>query len=204
AEYLLGFPYLSAQDAADIVGIRAIVSYNLLGHKARSENTAVADKGLPAIVNVVHARSWLWMPVSWLAWLRERQSQIVAGNPMVGQNVSNGSTSVEGGVQCKFASDTTSVILQLALEFGIVTELVLLKTPYERRPCTGKRTQGPFSWGPAVGGEGVCTRLTLPNVEISWPLLMGNPWEILRNDISYPVKFYGKVVTEILMQETMD
>ncbi|GJT02022.1 hypothetical protein Tco_0823191 [Tanacetum coccineum] len=63
------------------------------------------------------------------------------------------------------------VILQLALEFGIVTELVLLKTPYERRPCTGKRTQGPFSWGPAVGGEGVCTRLTLPNVEISWPLL---------------------------------
>ena len=24
---------------------------------------------------------------------------------------------------------------------------------------------------------------------------MGNPWEIVRNDISYPVKFYGKVVT---------
>jgi starch phosphorylase len=24
---------------------------------------------------------------------------------------------------------------------------------------------------------------------------MGNPWEILRNDISYPVKFYGKVVS---------
>lgn len=22
---------------------------------------------------------------------------------------------------------------------------------------------------------------------------MGNPWEIVRNDISYPVKFYGKV-----------
>ncbi|KAF9684206.1 hypothetical protein SADUNF_Sadunf04G0093800 [Salix dunnii] len=26
-------------------------------------------------------------------------------------------------------------------------------------------------------------------------LEMGNPWEILRNDISYPVKFYGKVVS---------
>ncbi|PWA85182.1 alpha-1,4 glucan phosphorylase L-1 isozyme, chloroplastic/amyloplastic [Artemisia annua] len=26
-------------------------------------------------------------------------------------------------------------------------------------------------------------------------LEMGNPWEIVRNDISYPVKFYGKVVT---------
>lgn len=24
---------------------------------------------------------------------------------------------------------------------------------------------------------------------------MGNPWEIPRNDVSYPVKFYGKVVT---------
>lgn len=22
---------------------------------------------------------------------------------------------------------------------------------------------------------------------------MGNPWEIVRNDVSYPVKFYGKV-----------
>ncbi|XP_077223367.1 glycosyl transferase, family 35 [Tasmannia lanceolata] len=28
----------------------------------------------------------------------------------------------------------------------------------------------------------------------SW-LEMGNPWEIVRNDVSYPVKFYGKVVT---------
>ncbi|GJV26828.1 hypothetical protein Tco_1383276, partial [Tanacetum coccineum] len=118
------------------------------------------------------------------------QGRIVAGNPMVGQNDSNGSTSVEGGIQREFASDatsaeeecatkvvknltgsTTQVILQLALQFGIVTELVLLKTPYQRRPCTGKRTQGPFSWEPAVGGEGVCRRLTLPNVEISWPLL---------------------------------
>ncbi|KAJ6926849.1 hypothetical protein NC651_011064 [Populus alba x Populus x berolinensis] len=26
-------------------------------------------------------------------------------------------------------------------------------------------------------------------------LEMGNPWEILRNDISYPIKFYGKVVS---------
>ncbi|KAL2906680.1 Alpha-1 4 glucan phosphorylase L-2 isozyme chloroplastic/amyloplastic [Bienertia sinuspersici] len=26
-------------------------------------------------------------------------------------------------------------------------------------------------------------------------LEMGNPWEIVRNDISYPVKFYGKVIT---------
>ncbi|XP_043705073.1 alpha-1,4 glucan phosphorylase L-1 isozyme, chloroplastic/amyloplastic-like [Telopea speciosissima] len=26
-------------------------------------------------------------------------------------------------------------------------------------------------------------------------LEMGNPWEIVRNDISYPIKFYGKVVT---------
>ncbi|KAM7519325.1 hypothetical protein LguiB_018287 [Lonicera macranthoides] len=24
---------------------------------------------------------------------------------------------------------------------------------------------------------------------------MGNPWEIVRNDVSYPIKFYGKVVT---------
>lgn len=23
---------------------------------------------------------------------------------------------------------------------------------------------------------------------------MGNPWEIVRNDVSYPVKFYGEVV----------
>lgn len=28
----------------------------------------------------------------------------------------------------------------------------------------------------------------------SW-LEMGNPWEIVRNDVTYPVKFYGKVVT---------
>lgn len=26
-------------------------------------------------------------------------------------------------------------------------------------------------------------------------LEMGNPWEIVRNDVSYPVKFYGKIVT---------
>lgn len=26
-------------------------------------------------------------------------------------------------------------------------------------------------------------------------LEMGNPWEIVRNDVSYPIKFYGKVVT---------
>ena len=24
---------------------------------------------------------------------------------------------------------------------------------------------------------------------------LGNPWEIIRNDISYPVKFYGEVIT---------
>lgn len=24
---------------------------------------------------------------------------------------------------------------------------------------------------------------------------MGNPWEIMRNDVSYPIKFYGKVVS---------
>lgn len=24
---------------------------------------------------------------------------------------------------------------------------------------------------------------------------MGNPWEIPRNDVYYPVKFYGKVIT---------
>ena len=24
---------------------------------------------------------------------------------------------------------------------------------------------------------------------------MGNPWEIVRNDISYPVKFYGEVIS---------
>ncbi|KAE9613688.1 putative glycogen phosphorylase [Lupinus albus] len=29
----------------------------------------------------------------------------------------------------------------------------------------------------------------------SW-LEMGNPWEILRNDVSYPVKFYGEVISE--------
>lgn len=28
----------------------------------------------------------------------------------------------------------------------------------------------------------------------SW-LEMGNPWEIVRNDVSYPIKFYGKLVT---------
>ncbi|KAK9750693.1 hypothetical protein RND81_02G214300 [Saponaria officinalis] len=27
-------------------------------------------------------------------------------------------------------------------------------------------------------------------------LEMGNPWEIVRNDVSYPVKFYGKVITK--------
>lgn len=26
-------------------------------------------------------------------------------------------------------------------------------------------------------------------------LQMGNPWEIVRNDVSYPIKFYGKAVT---------
>ena len=25
---------------------------------------------------------------------------------------------------------------------------------------------------------------------------MGNPWEIVRNDVSYPIKFYGKVVVD--------
>ena len=25
---------------------------------------------------------------------------------------------------------------------------------------------------------------------------MSNPWEIVRNDVTYPVKFYGKVVTD--------
>lgn len=29
----------------------------------------------------------------------------------------------------------------------------------------------------------------------SW-LEMGNPWEIVRNDVSYPIKFYGKVVVD--------
>lgn len=24
---------------------------------------------------------------------------------------------------------------------------------------------------------------------------MGNPWQILRNDVSYPVKFYGEVIS---------
>lgn len=24
---------------------------------------------------------------------------------------------------------------------------------------------------------------------------MGNPWEIVRNDVSYPVKFYGEIIT---------
>ena len=24
---------------------------------------------------------------------------------------------------------------------------------------------------------------------------MGNPWEIVRNDVSYPVKFYGEVTS---------
>lgn len=24
---------------------------------------------------------------------------------------------------------------------------------------------------------------------------MGNPWEIVRNDVSYPIQFYGEVVT---------
>lgn len=28
-----------------------------------------------------------------------------------------------------------------------------------------------------------------------WLLQLGNPWEIVRNDVSYPIKFYGKVVS---------
>lgn len=28
-------------------------------------------------------------------------------------------------------------------------------------------------------------------------LQMGNPWEIVRNDVSYPVKFYGEVVSGV-------
>lgn len=28
-------------------------------------------------------------------------------------------------------------------------------------------------------------------------LQMGNPWEIVRNDVSYPVKFYGEVVSTV-------
>ncbi|GJT02023.1 hypothetical protein Tco_0823192 [Tanacetum coccineum] len=39
------------------------------------------------------------------------QGRIVAGNPMVGQNDSNGSTSVEGGIQRGFASDATSAYI---------------------------------------------------------------------------------------------
>nr|GEX25844.1 nuclear poly(A) polymerase 4-like isoform X1 [Tanacetum cinerariifolium] len=66
-----------------------------------------------------------------------QQFDIRADNPMVGQKVGNGSTSVKGGIQ-------HSVGL-----------------------CADR-----FSWGPAVGGEGACTSLTLPNVEISRPLLV--------------------------------
>lgn len=35
----------------------------------------------------------------------------------------------------------------------------------------------------------------------SWPdsvkfsYQMGSPWEIVRNDVSYPVKFYGEVIS---------
>lgn len=32
------------------------------------------------------------------------------------------------------------------------------------------------------------------SVTFTFSLQMGSPWEIVRNDISYPVKFYGKVV----------
>ncbi|KAK3005956.1 hypothetical protein RJ639_017659, partial [Escallonia herrerae] len=38
------------------------------------------------------------------------------------------------------------------------------------------------------------TRDGQEEVAENW-LEMGNPWEITRNDVSYPVKFYGKVVT---------
>ncbi|GJX83551.1 hypothetical protein Tco_0333032 [Tanacetum coccineum] len=45
--------------------------------------------------------------------------------------------------------------------------------------CSVGLCAGPFSWGPAVGGEGACTRLTLPNVEISWPLLSYRPKKLI-------------------------
>lgn len=37
-------------------------------------------------------------------------------------------------------------------------------------------------------------------MSVDWLLLctlqqMGNPWEIVRHDVSYPVKFYGEVIT---------
>ncbi|RVW30407.1 Alpha-1,4 glucan phosphorylase L isozyme, chloroplastic/amyloplastic [Vitis vinifera] len=34
----------------------------------------------------------------------------------------------------------------------------------------------------------------LLKIGLSFSLQMGNPWEIVRNDVSYPVKFYGKVI----------
>ncbi|GJV50819.1 hypothetical protein Tco_1446560 [Tanacetum coccineum] len=83
---------------------------------------------------------------------------------------------------------------QLALEFGIVTELVLLKAPYERRPSTGKCMQGPFSWGPTVGGEGACTRLTLPNVEILRPLFQQQSIEEVQSHLCAPEAKKLKVI----------
>ncbi|GJT69327.1 hypothetical protein Tco_1028613 [Tanacetum coccineum] len=53
------------------------------------------------------------------------------------------------------------------LQIWLVPELVLLKAPYKKRQSTRKRTQGPFSWGPDVGGEAAQTKLRLPNVKIS-------------------------------------
>ncbi|GKB06858.1 hypothetical protein Tco_0835091, partial [Tanacetum coccineum] len=44
----------------------------------------------------------------------------------------------------------------------------------------------PFSWGPAIGGEGVCTRLTLPNVEISRPLFQQQSIEEVHSHLCAP------------------
>nr|GFA08078.1 probable copper-transporting ATPase HMA5 [Tanacetum cinerariifolium] len=45
---------------------------------------------------------------------------------------------------------------QLALEFGISVMVIACLCAL-----------GPFSWGPTVGGEGACIKVSLPNVEVS-------------------------------------
>jgi len=37
--------------------------------------------------------------------------------------------------------------------------------------------------------------LRVPSNNLNIFCQLGNPWEIVRNDISYPVKFYGEVIT---------
>nr|GEV54992.1 protein kinase superfamily protein [Tanacetum cinerariifolium] len=70
---------------------------------------------------------------------------IVAGDPMVGHDVGDGSTSVKGGIQGRFASDTTSArqaanigVILMPTHLAIVIEYASRGELFERICITGQ------------------------------------------------------------------